>query len=100
MLGLGDWLSSKLLILNLISLLLVAAVMFSSRATTKPVKEYFHWMAGVAAVPTGLSIVSTALIIGLLLAVIIVTLIIWIVIITLVIVALAVAASSSNDSKK
>jgi len=76
----GDAISGYLLALNIISLSLVVIVLSVSRAFTRPVREHYHWMAWFAAIPTGLSIVSAAIIAGLVILVVVLTFVIWILI--------------------
>jgi hypothetical protein len=99
-LGLGDWLSGKLMVLNLVSLILIIIVMVASRAMTRPINEKFHWAAAAAAVPTGLSIISSAIVIALLLAVVILTLGIWYLIIRVTIVFLRAYSKAVEAEKK
>ena len=81
-------LSTYLLFMNIISLAITGGVVLASRAFTRPVVEHLHWMAWAAAFPTGLSILSVAVMFGLLLVVIVLTLVIWIVITVLAILGL------------
>lgn len=83
-------LSTYLLFTNIISLIITGVVVIASRAFTRPVVEHLHWMAWAAAFPTGLSMLSVAVMVGLLLAVIVLTLVIWIVITVLLIASLIV----------
>jgi hypothetical protein len=78
--ALGEWLSVYLIVLNGVCLALILTVIVASWAMTKSVREGFHWLAWSAAIPTGLSAVSTALIVGLVLILCVVAAIIWLVI--------------------
>jgi len=100
LLWLGDAVSAYLLALNIISLLLVVTVLAVSRAFTRPVREHYHWMAWFAAIPTGLSIVSTAIITGLVILVVVLTLIIWIVIGTILLLGIKEWAKASEEASK
>jgi hypothetical protein len=100
LLRLADGVSAYLLALNIISLLLVGTVLAVSRAFTRPVREHYHWMAWLAAIPTGLSIVSAAIITGLVILVVLLTLIIWIVITIILLVFITLAAKASEEASK
>lgn len=83
LLWLTDRLSGCLLVLNILSLVLIGAVLLVSRGMTKPVKEPFHWLAWLGAFPSGMTIVSTGVILALFAAIVVVAIVIWVVIITL-----------------
>lgn len=85
LLSFANSLSTYLLFINIISLAITGGVVIASRAFTRPVVEHLHWMAWAAAFPTGLSILSVAVMAGLLLVVIVLTVVIWIVITVLII---------------
>lgn len=95
LLGLAQNLSGFLLVLNILSLIMIVVVMFTSWGMTKPVHESVHWLAWVAAFPSGASAISAAITVGLFIAIIVVAIIIWVIVIALVLTALSVAMSSS-----
>jgi hypothetical protein len=88
-------LSGFLLVLNILSLIMILVVMFTSWGMTKPVHESVHWLAWVAAFPSGASAISAAITVGLFIAIIVVAVIIWAIIITIVLRILAAWAQSS-----
>jgi hypothetical protein len=95
LLQLSYHLSGFLLILNILSLTLTVVVLLASWGMTKPVHESVHWLAWVAAFPSGASAISAALTIGLFIAIVVVALIIWAIIITLVIGVISAILQSS-----
>ena len=95
LLGLAHNLSGFLLVLNILSLIMTVVVMFTSWGMTKPVHESVHWLAWVAAFPSGACAISAAITVALFIAIIVVAIIIWVIVITLVLTALSVAMSSS-----
>lgn len=95
LLELSYYLSGFLLVLNILSLIMTVVVLFTSWGMTKPVHESVHWLAWVAAFPSGASAISAAITAGLFIAIIVVALIIWVIIITIIIGILSAMGSSS-----
>ncbi|MFZ5819700.1 MAG: hypothetical protein ACOYYJ_07350 [Chloroflexota bacterium] len=95
LLQLAHNLSGFLLALNILSLVMILVVLFTSWGMTKPVHESVHWLAWLAAFPSGASAISAAITVALFIAIVVVALIIWAIIIALVLAALSAWASSS-----
>lgn len=92
LLPLAHELSGYLLVLNVLSLTLIVLVMLISWGMTRPVREPVHW---VAAFPSGVSVVSVAIIVGLITAIIVVALVIWILIVLAVLACIVLVGSST-----
>ena len=95
LLPLAHELSGYLLVLNVLSLTMIVLVVLTSWGMTKPVREPVHWLAWVAAFPSGASAVSAAIIVGLITAIIVVALVIWILIVLVVLACIALIGSST-----
>lgn len=76
--------SGFLLALNVISFVLTVVVLATSWGMTKPVQEPVHWIAWVAAFPSGLSAVSAIIIVVLFVLLVIVATILWALLIALI----------------
>lgn len=99
LLRLSSHLSGYLLALNILSLVLVGVVLLVSRGMEKPAGEPVHWLGWFAAFPSGITIISAAIVMGLFVAIVVVAIIIWVIIITLTIIALlAVLAGMAESS--
>lgn len=68
---------------NVASLVLALLVVLLSRGMTKPVHESVHWLGVVAAFPSGASVISVAVLLGVIVAVCVLVLLLWLSVIAL-----------------
>jgi|GEM_PF-1485669 len=90
--------SPILLVLNIVSLALTLLVMLLSNGMTAPVKEGVHWLAWVAAFPSGASAVSMGILAGGFALIIVLAVIIWAILIVVAICALGIALAMMGGS--
>jgi len=98
LLRLSYHLSDYLLVLNILSLVMIGLVLLISRGMEKPVSEPVHWLGWLAAFPSGITVISAAIIAGLFIAIVVVAIVIWIIIITLTIIFFFAALAALADS--
>lgn len=98
LLRLSYHLSDYLLVLNILSLVMIGIVLLTSKGMERPVSESVHWLGWLAAFPSGITMISTTIIMGLFIAIIVVAIIIWVIIITFAIMALFSALTAMAES--
>lgn len=91
-------LTPVLLALNIVSLILVGLVLLISWGMTRAVREPVHWMAWVAAIPSGATALAGVLLTTLFALLIVVTIVIWIVAIMITLMVLGALLSALVSS--